>query len=195
LVASARDLSLNTSATHLGSSKSPFPTGRLIDVALQPQRRAQWRLGAIGASSARSERAYLVATAVGPSHDVLPRPNFFHTNANSMCYNVHVKGDQIGEFEELLLLAVLAMAETPCVVPIQQYLERATARHVSLGAVYAGLDRLERKGLVTSSFSHPTPVRGGKRKRMFEATRRGLRTAQTVRRVRDAIWKVIEERQ
>jgi len=112
-----------------------------------------------------------------------------------MCYNVHVKGNQIGEFEELLLLAVLAMAETPCVVPIQQYLELATARHVSLGAVYAGLDRLERKGLVTSSFSNPTPVRGGKRKRMFEATRRGLRTAQTVRRVRDAIWKVIEERQ
>jgi DNA-binding PadR family transcriptional regulator len=111
-----------------------------------------------------------------------------------MCYNVRVKGDQIGEFEELLLLAVLAMAETPCVVPIQQYLERATARHVSLGAVYAGLDRLDRKGLVTSSFSDSTPVRGGKRKRVFEVTRQGLRTAQAVRRVRDAIWKLIEER-
>ena len=105
-----------------------------------------------------------------------------------------MKGDQIGEFEELLLLAVLAMAETPSVVPIQQYLERVTARRVSLGAVYAGLDRLERKGLVTSSFGESTPVRGGKRKRVFEATRQGLRTAQTVRRVRDAIWKVIEER-
>jgi PadR family transcriptional regulator, regulatory protein PadR len=105
-----------------------------------------------------------------------------------------VKGDQIGEFEELLLLAVLAMVETPSVVPIQQYLERATARRVSLGAVYTGLDRLEHKGLVTSSFGESTPVPGGKRRRVFEATRQGLRTAQTVRRVRDAIWKVIEER-
>jgi DNA-binding PadR family transcriptional regulator len=110
-----------------------------------------------------------------------------------VCYNIRVKGDQIGEFEELLLLAVLAMAETPSVVPIQQYLERATARRVSLGAVYAGLDRLERKGLLTSSLGDATPVRGGKRKRVFEATRQGLRTAQTVRRVREAIWKVIEE--
>lgn len=104
-----------------------------------------------------------------------------------------MKGEQIGEFEELLLLAVLAMAETPSVVPIQQYLERATTRRVSLGAVYAGLDRLERKGLVTSSFGEATPVRGGKRKRVFEATRQGLRTARTVRRVREAIWRVIEE--
>jgi len=105
-----------------------------------------------------------------------------------------MKGDQIGEFEELLLLGVLAMGETPSVVPIQQYLEHATARRVSLGAVYAGLDRLEHKGLVTSSFGEATPVRGGKRKRVFQATRQGLRTAQTVRRVRDAMWKVIEER-
>ena len=57
-----------------------------------------------------------------------------------------------------------------------------------------GLDRLERKGLVTSSFSDSTPVRGGKRKRVFAVTRQGLRTAQTVRRIRDAIWKLIEER-
>jgi DNA-binding PadR family transcriptional regulator len=105
-----------------------------------------------------------------------------------------MKGDQIGEFEELLLLAVLAVAESPSVVPIQQYLERATARRVSLGAVYAGLDRLEQKGLVRSSFGDSTPVPGGKRKRVFEATRQGLRTAESVRRVREAIWKVIEER-
>lgn len=120
--------------------------------------------------------------------------HIFHANANYVCYKVDMKGDQIGEFEELLLLAVLAMAESPSVVPIQQYLERATARRVSLGAVYAGLDRLEHKGLVTSSFGESTPVQGGKRKRAFEVTRQGRRTAESVRRVRDAMWKVIEER-
>ena len=123
-----------------------------------------------------------------------PPAHIFHANANDVCYNVRVKGDQIGEFEELLLLAVLAMVETPSVVPIQQYLERATPRSVSLGAVYAGLDRLERKRLVISSFGDTTPARGGKRKRLFRVTRQGLRTAQSVRRVRDAMWKVIEER-
>jgi PadR family transcriptional regulator, regulatory protein PadR len=105
-----------------------------------------------------------------------------------------MKGDRLGEFEELLLLAVLAMDDEPYVVPIQQYLERITARSVSLGAVYAGLDRLELKGLVRSSFGAPTGERGGKRKRVFSGTREGIRTAQAVRRVREAIWKAIEER-
>jgi DNA-binding PadR family transcriptional regulator len=105
-----------------------------------------------------------------------------------------MKGDQIGEFEELLLLAVLAMVEPPAVVAIRQHLEGVTSRRVSLGAVYAGLDRLERKGLVTSSFGDATPARGGKRKRLFEITRNGRRTAEAVRRVRNAMWKIIEDR-
>ena len=105
-----------------------------------------------------------------------------------------MKGDQIGEFEELLLLAVLALDETPTGVSIQQYLENVTARRVSLGAVYAGLDRLERKRLVASSFGDASPTRGGKRKRLFQITRDGRRTAETVRRVRNTMWKTIEGR-
>ena len=105
-----------------------------------------------------------------------------------------MKGDRLGEFEELLLLAVQAMDEAPYVVPIQQYLEGITARRVSLGAVYAGLDRLELKGMVRSSFGEATRERGGKRKRLFSVTREGVRTALAVRRVREAMWKVIEER-
>ena len=61
-----------------------------------------------------------------------------------------MKGERLGEFEELLLLTVLAIEE-PYVVTIQQYLEGISMRAVSLGAVYAGLDRLEIKGLVRSS--------------------------------------------
>jgi PadR family transcriptional regulator, regulatory protein PadR len=103
-----------------------------------------------------------------------------------------MKGDRLGEFEELLLLALQALRQDTYVVPIQQYLERITARSVSLGAVYAGLDRLELKGFVRSTLSEPTTARGGKRKRLFSVTREGKSTAQDVRRVRDAIWRAIE---
>jgi PadR family transcriptional regulator, regulatory protein PadR len=105
-----------------------------------------------------------------------------------------MKGDRLGEFEELLLLAVLAVDGPPSVVPIQQFLERVSSRNVSLGAVYAGLDRLERKGLVRSARGEATPTRGGKRKRVFSVTAAGERTARSVRQTRDAIWKTIEER-
>jgi PadR family transcriptional regulator len=103
-----------------------------------------------------------------------------------------VKGDRIGEFEELLLLALQALRDDTYVVPIQQYLERVSGRSVSLGAVYAGLDRLELKGFVRSTMGDATAARGGKRRRLFTVTREGKRTVQDARRVRDAIWRAIE---
>ena len=105
-----------------------------------------------------------------------------------------MKGDRLGEFEELLLLALQAIDEDTYVVPVQQYLERITGRSVSLGAVYAGLDRLELKGLVRSTMGDATAQRGGKRKRLFAVTGQGKRTVQEVRRVREAIWRVIEDK-
>jgi DNA-binding PadR family transcriptional regulator len=105
-----------------------------------------------------------------------------------------VKGDRLGEFEELLLLGLQALEENTYVVAVQQYLERITGRRVSLGAVYAGLDRLELKGFVRSRMGDATAERGGKRKRLFSVTGEGKRTAQEARRVREAIWSVIEEK-
>ena len=99
----------------------------------------------------------------------------------------------MGEFEELLILALQALRDDGHVVQIQQYLERITARNVSLGAVYAGLDRLELKGLVRSAFGEPTNERGGKRKRVFSVTTEGKRKVQAIRRVREAMWDVIRE--
>lgn len=105
-----------------------------------------------------------------------------------------MKGERLGEFEELLLLALQALQEDTYVVPVQQYLERISGRSVSLGAVYAGLDRLELKGFVRSTLGDATAERGGKRKRLFSVTHAGVRTVQEVRRVREAIWRVIEEK-
>jgi PadR family transcriptional regulator PadR len=103
-----------------------------------------------------------------------------------------MKGDRLGEFEELLLLTLLALTVEPYAVPVQQYLERSAKRRISLGAVYAGLDRLEVKGLVRSAMSEATPERGGKRKRLYNVTATGRRTAEEMRRVREAIWRAIE---
>jgi PadR family transcriptional regulator len=103
-----------------------------------------------------------------------------------------VKGDRLGEFEELLLLSLQALHDATYVVPVQQYLERTAGRPVSLGAVYAALDRLELKGFVRSSMGEATPERGGKSKRLFSVTREGKRMVQDVRRVREAIWRAIE---
>ena len=105
-----------------------------------------------------------------------------------------MKGDRLGEFEELTLLAVRAVEPPVYGVPVQRFIERTTGRAVAMGAVYAALDRLETKGFVRSLVGEPTPERGGKRKRLFEATPAGIRTLRDVRAVRERIWRAIEER-
>lgn len=103
-----------------------------------------------------------------------------------------MKGDRLGEFEEFTLLATRALGGRTYGVPVQQFVERATGRSVTMGAVYAALDRLETKGFVRSVLGDPSPVRGGKRKRLFEVTPVGLKTLRDLRRVRDRIWQAIE---
>ncbi len=104
-----------------------------------------------------------------------------------------MKGDRIGEFEELTLLAVRALDEAPSAVPIQRFLEEQTGRPVSMGAVYAVLGRLERKGHLRSAVGEPLPQRGGKRRRLYEITDTGMSTLRSLRAVRDRIWRVIED--
>ena len=68
-----------------------------------------------------------------------------------------MKGDRLGEFEEFTLLAVRALGEHTYAVPVQRYVEEATARPVSMGAIYAALARLEDTGFVQSSIRRPAP--------------------------------------
>ena len=105
-----------------------------------------------------------------------------------------MKGERLGEFEEFLLLAVRGLGDETYAVPLQQHLEHTAGRRASLGAVYAGLDRLEAKGLLRSAVGDPSPQRGGKRKRMFTITRMGVRAIEEARNVRQRMWHVIEER-
>jgi DNA-binding PadR family transcriptional regulator len=98
----------------------------------------------------------------------------------------------LGEFEELTLLAVKAIGEPTYGVPVQQYVERAAGRAVSMGAVYATLTRLESKGLLTSVQGDPTPARGGKRKRLYDVTPEGMRAVRDLKKMRDRLWRAIE---
>lgn len=103
-----------------------------------------------------------------------------------------MKGEHLGEFEELTLLAVCAVGRDAYAVPVQEYAERASGRSVSMGAVCAALDRLERKGFLQSSVGEPTRQPGGKRKRFYIVTPLGMRTLREVRRVRERIWRAIQ---
>ena len=105
-----------------------------------------------------------------------------------------MKGDRLGEFEELTLLAIRALEPPVYAVPVQRYVEDATGRNVGMGAIYAALERLEAKGCVKSVLGEPVAVRGGKRKRLFAVTPLGMRTLRNLRQVRDRIWAEIEDR-
>jgi len=93
--------------------------------------------------------------------------------------------------EELVLLAAASLGEQAYGVTVQQRLEGETGSPVSLGAVYAVLDRLERKGYVRSSWGEATPQRGGRRKRMFRVTAPGLAALREMGRIRNRLSQPI----
>ena len=99
----------------------------------------------------------------------------------------------LGEFELMVLLAVIHLGDEAYGVPISRELEANRGRDVAVGSVYAALERLETKGLVTSSMGDPTPERGGKAKRYFSITKEGLRQVHETRRVLSKLWRVLPE--
>jgi PadR family transcriptional regulator, regulatory protein PadR len=99
----------------------------------------------------------------------------------------------LGEFELMILLAVIQLGDEAYGVPISRELERHRGRGVSIGSVYAALERMEAKGLVTSTLGNPTPERGGKAKRYFTVTKAGLRQVHDTRRVLTRLWRTLPE--
>jgi DNA-binding PadR family transcriptional regulator len=103
-----------------------------------------------------------------------------------------MKGKHIGEFEELVLLCVRQLGEEANGVTIQEVLAVDAGREVTLGAIYAALDRAHRKGLADSWLADPTPVPGGRAKRHYRLTAAGERAVQESRRVRELLWSGAE---
>ncbi len=100
--------------------------------------------------------------------------------------------EHLGEFEQIVLLAILRLGREAYGVPIRVDIEQRTGRAVTVGALYRTLDRLEDKGYISSAFSDPTPERGGRSKRYFTVRPRGLRTLRASRRALSAMWEGLE---
>jgi len=84
-------------------------------------------------------------------------------------------GDGLGEFEQLVLLALVRLGDEAYGVTVHEQLERRAGRDVALGAVYKTLARLEAKRLVAARLGKPTAERGGRRKRHYQVTSLGRR--------------------
>jgi PadR family transcriptional regulator, regulatory protein PadR len=99
------------------------------------------------------------------------------------------KGENLGEFELTVILALLRLGEEAYGVPIAREIEVSADREVGIASVYAALDRLERKGFVSSRRGEPTPERGGRAKRFFRVTALGLRRVRKTQRTLIRLWQ------
>jgi DNA-binding PadR family transcriptional regulator len=85
------------------------------------------------------------------------------------------KGEFLGEFEQLVLLALIRLGDEAYGMSVRRELESRTERNVSIGAVYATLDRLESKGWVKSKLGDTSAERGGRARKCFIITGAGAR--------------------
>ncbi|MGD2123591.1 MAG: PadR family transcriptional regulator [Gemmatimonadota bacterium] len=103
------------------------------------------------------------------------------------------KGKNLGDFEQLVILAVMRLGEGAYGMAVRREIEANAGRSVSLGAIYATLDRLEEKGLVSSAQGNPTPQRRGRAKRFFRAEALGVRALQESLAALDRLRRGIKE--
>ena len=92
-------------------------------------------------------------------------------------------------FELMVMLAVIRLGEEAYGVPISRTIEECTGGEVVLGSVYAALARLEERGLVTSRVGEATAERGGRAKKYFQVTAKGLRDLRDAHRALNRLWE------
>jgi DNA-binding PadR family transcriptional regulator len=102
--------------------------------------------------------------------------------------------DLLGEFEQIVLLAILRLGDQAYGVPIRREIEGRTRRSISIGALYSTLERLEAKSFVSSSFSDPRPERGGRARRYFRVQPRGIKALERTREALVMMWDGVDLR-
>jgi DNA-binding PadR family transcriptional regulator len=100
--------------------------------------------------------------------------------------------DPIGEFEHVVLLAILRLGEEAYAVSVRDEILRCTGRDVSRGSIYITLDRLETKGYLKSYLADPTPERGGRSKRFYTLRPLAVNALKESRRALVALWRGLE---
>ena len=103
------------------------------------------------------------------------------------------KGGYLGQFELMVLLVLMRLGDDAYGVTIANELEEQTGREVVIASVYATLERLQDRGLVSSTLGDATPERGGRAKRYFRITGAGLREVRDARRSLLSLWKGLPE--
>ncbi len=91
--------------------------------------------------------------------------------------------------EEIILLAVWKLKDNAYGITIRKFIQEMTGKYWSIGAIYVPLERLEKKGLLTSYNSNPSPERGGRRKRLFKITLAGIKELNELYRINSVLWK------
>lgn len=102
-----------------------------------------------------------------------------------------MKGSNIGELEELVLLVVGILHESAYGVAVMDEIEKQTGRHMNISAVHTVLTRLEEKGLVKSEKGDATNKRGGRRKRLFTLTAPGRSALANANELRNQLFKLV----
>ena len=102
------------------------------------------------------------------------------------------RNQPLGEMEHLVLLIILRLGDQSYGMRISEELAERTGRDVAIGSVYAALDRLERRGYVTSRIGDPTPQRGGRAKRYFTAERSGVEALAASQALLVGLWDGLE---
>jgi PadR family transcriptional regulator, regulatory protein PadR len=97
--------------------------------------------------------------------------------------------EHLGNLELMVLLALLRVRKGAYGVPISREITEHTGREVAIGSVYAALERLERKGCVSSALGEPTPERGGRAKRYFQITGKGVHDVRDAHRMLINMWE------
>lgn len=97
----------------------------------------------------------------------------------------------LGEFEHIVLLALLRLRSNAYGAAIRQLLQSDISRDVALGALYSTLERMEKKGLVVSRLGEATPQRGGRPKRYFSVTTEGKAALKQTKKAIDTMWQGI----
>ncbi|MEL6658876.1 MAG: helix-turn-helix transcriptional regulator [Bacteroidota bacterium] len=104
-----------------------------------------------------------------------------------------MKQKGLGEFEELVLLAVCILEGKAYGISVKEEIEQHTGRTILLGAVHITLYRLQDKGLLQSELAGQTAKRGGRKKRLFEITEAGMKQLRKAQEVRRSMWQLIPQ--
>jgi PadR family transcriptional regulator PadR len=126
---------------------------------------------------------YVVPERIVPDgRKLLPFGDFF------AIVELMARGTYLGEFELMVLLVLIRLEDQAYGVLISREIEKYSGREAALGSIYAALERMEEKGLVTSRLGDPTAERGGRAKRYFTITSRGLGDVRQTQRALTSLW-------